>query len=113
MGSLQGFIWCVEQNVSVYPHVELIPHRDLDRGLAVQIAASDLGADIGCLPAGGTGGDVAGARVGEYRAIARLRDVRGRGEQAGQYREADEAAVVAVHLLPESRETVRVLADHS
>ena len=68
---------------------------------------------IGGLLADCAPGDLRRTRVGKERPILVLRNLRGRGEEARQDREADQSSVVAVHFIAEPGEAVSVLADHA
>ena len=53
-------VWRIEEDVAVHAHRELVPGRDLDRWLYVEIAAGDLGTGLTQFLADGSRSDLAG-----------------------------------------------------
>ena len=102
----------IEKDVAIYSNVEAIPDGNLNRRLNVQVSSRNLRAKIRGLLADCAPGDLRWAWIGKERPILILRNLGGRGEQACENRESDQASVVAVHFIAESREAVSVLTDH-
>src|SRR5947208_16254381 len=75
--SIQRCIWCFKENIAVDADVEAVADRDLNGRLHVQVASSDLGANLRHLAPDGTRGDFPGRRVCEESAIVGLGQVRG------------------------------------
>ena len=95
-------VWGFEEDVAVRTHSELVASRDFDRRLDVEIAAGDLRTGLAQILADGARSDLGGAGVHQDALVALLRDGEGGREEAGEDREAQEAAVVAVYFVAEA-----------
>jgi hypothetical protein len=81
---LDGFVWCFKQDVAVYAHRELVPRRDLNSGLHIQVAPSNLSPGLAQFLADCTSSGLGWRRVGKSALAASLGDLEGGGEHARQ-----------------------------
>jgi len=97
--SRHWLIWSLEQNVPIHADRELVPSRDLDRWLHVEVAPGDLSASLAQFLADSTPGRLSGRWVRKRRLVGSLRNVECRSKQACEDCKADETAIVMVYLV--------------
>ena len=95
---LNRFVWSFKEDVAIHTHRELIPCRNLDRGLNVQIASCDLGARLAEFLADGASSGLSWCWIRQSALAGSLRDLERGGEHAREHGESNNPAIVAVYL---------------
>jgi hypothetical protein len=110
---LDRLVWSFKEDVAIHTHRELIPSRNLDRGLNVQIASCDLGARLAEFLTDGASGGLSWCRIRQSALAGSLRDLERGGEHAREHGESNNPPIVAVYLIPQPSVAVGIEAYHA
>src|SRR5476649_710239 len=110
---LDRFIRSLEENVAVHADCELVPCRDLNRGLHIQVAPGNLSAGLAQFLADGASSGLSWRWVRESALAASLGDFERGSEHAREDRKANKAAIVTIYLVPQPRVAMGIEAHHA